>query len=161
MIRVLEKFEDKFPDIDDTRDGQIFKGDLRNAFNDVIRAQRDEIRDYDVDYRPLKMTNDNTLAMTQTFLRTVQRVEFGFTGNGNPYVMFYAAPDHVRVLEALRAELEAGLVSLVDDHAVFMVAGLDSCVNSVLSCMDKYRLHADVRATYVRWRKQVVKLYRS
>ena len=47
MIRSLEKFEDRFPDLDDTREGQIYKGDIRNAFNDVIRAQRDELREYD------------------------------------------------------------------------------------------------------------------
>jgi len=159
MIRVLEKFEDRFPDLDETREGQIFKGDLRNAFNDVIRAQRDEIRDYEVDYRPLKLTDDNILAMTQTFMSAVQKVEFSFTDNGQPYIMFYADESNIKVLDALRAELEAGVVTRSDNDAVFSIVGVKACIDSVLPCMDKYRLHAKVHAEYVVWRQEVVRMY--
>jgi len=157
MIRVLEKFEDRFPDVDDTRDGQVFKSDLRNAFNDAIRAQRDELRDYDVDYRPLKVTDDNVLAMTQTFMQTVQKIDF----DPKPSIRFYAGTQHRRVLEALRNELGAGVVTTDDDGLVLEIVGLLDIVRSVLPIMDRYRLHANISPRYDEWRGQVVKLYRS
>lgn len=157
MIRSLEKFEDRFPDLDDTREGQIYKGDIRNAFNDVIRAQRDELRDYDVDYRPLKLTDDNTLALTQTFMQTVQRIEF----DDKPSIRFHAGNDHRRVLDALRSELGTGVIVAENDGLVLEIVGVQSCVDSVLCIMDRYRLHAQVRTKYLEWRDQVVKLYRS
>lgn len=172
MIRVLEKFEDRFPDLDGTREGHIFKGDLRNAFNDVIRAQRDELRDYDVDYRPLKLTDDNILAITQTFMSAVQGVNFGFGEESTlstvmrPFVEIYAALDKAKVLEALRAEMGTGVVSertKVDGEKDLMlqIVGTQSCVDCVLSIMDRYRLHSGVEPRYSEWRNKVVKLYRS
>jgi hypothetical protein len=157
MIRVLEKFEDKFPDVDDTREGQIFKGDLRNAFNDVIRAQRDELRDYDIDYRPLRLTNDNVLALTQTFMQTVQKIDF----DSKPSIKFYANFDSRRVLEALRSELGAGVIVSDQDGLVLEIIGVTSCVDCVLPIMDRYRLHASVNPRYNEWREEVVRLYRS
>lgn len=158
MIRVLEKFEDRFPEIEETRDGQVFKSDLRNAFNDVIRAQRDEVRDYQVEYRPLQLTDDNVLAVTQTFMRSVQKIEFGFTDSEAPYVEVHA--DNPSVLEALRSEMDAGVILHDDDGSVLLIAGTDAVANSVLPIMDRYRLHAGVAPCYREWREQVVRFYR-
>jgi hypothetical protein len=85
MIRTLEKFESLFPDIDNSHEGQLFKGDIRNIFNDAIRAQRSEFDDYSIEYRPLRMNPDNTLAITQSFIQTVQLMEFGFTPCDEPF----------------------------------------------------------------------------
>jgi len=161
MIRTLEKFEDTFPDLDDTREGRIFKGDIRNAFNDVMRAQRDEIRDYDVEYRPLQLTDDNILAITQTFLRTVQKVDFGFTEDENPYVEFYGNSESMSVLNALRAEMDAGILLNSKDGWSLLIAGTATVVNSVLPIMDRYRLHGSVAPKYGEWRNEVVRVYRS
>lgn len=157
MIRVLEKFEDRFPNVDDTRDGQVFKGDIRNAFNDVIRAQRDELRDYEVDYRPLKLTDDNVLALTQTFMQTVQKIDF----DDKPSIRFHASVDHRRVLEALRSELEVGVVYQTKEGCVLEICGVRDCVSSVVLMMDRYRLHPDVRSKYLVWRDLVVTSYRA
>lgn len=162
MIRTLEKFEDTFPDLDETREGRIFKGDIRNAFNDVMRAQRDELRDYDVDYRPLKVNDDNTLAMTQTFMKAVQRVTLGFTEtNEVPYVEIHASTDKGNILEALRAEMGTGVVSESLDGLMLQIVGVQSCVECVLHILDRYRLHGTVEPKYAEWRDQVVKIYRS
>ena len=158
MIRTLERFEDTFPDLDDTKEGQIFKGDIRNAFNDVLRAQRDEVRDYEVDYRPLRMNEDNTLSMTQTFMQTVQRVVFEI--RSEPSVSIYSHIDKSNVLEAIRSEIGTGVIYEQDGTLVLEIVGVESCINSVIPIMDRYRLHADVRARYKDWRGQVVKLYR-
>lgn len=161
MIRMLEKFEDTFPDLEETREGRIFKTDIRNAFNDVMRAQRDEIRDYDVEYRPLQLTNDNILAITQTFLRTVQKVDFGFTEDKNPYVEFYGSGESMSVLNALRAEMDAGILLNSKDEWSLLIAGTATVVNSVLPIMDRYRLHGSVAPEYGKWRDEVVRVYRS
>jgi len=110
MIRTLERFEKSFSSIDQTRDGQVFKADLRTMFNDALRAQRDELNDYKIEYRPLHVTSDNTLAMTPTFLQTVQKVDFGFKSSGDPFVSIYASIDKANVLDALRIEMQHGLL---------------------------------------------------
>lgn len=157
MVRVLEKFEDLFPDIEETRDGQIYKGDIRNCFNDVIRAQRDELNDYEVDYRPLRLSPDNVLSMTRTFMQTIQKVDF----TDVPSVRFYASPDKRNVLDALRSEFGAGVVYEDGDSLILEIAGINDCANCVLVIMDKYRLHEDVANRYQSWRCEVVKNYRS
>ena len=165
MIRVLEKFEDIFPEMEDGRDGRIFKGDIRTAFNDVMRAQRDEIHDYQVEYTPLKITNDNTLAMTQAFMQSVKRVDFGWTKN--PFFSLYSAEDNRRVMDALWTEFGAGvLFEALDERTgetnlCLQIVGVKDCINSVLRIMDKYRLHADTRKRYIDWRRQVVQAYRE
>lgn len=157
MINTLEKFEDRFPDINDSRSGQVFKGDLRNMFNDVMRAQRDELSDYDIDYRPLKITDDNVLAMTQTFMETIQKVEF----EDKPSIRFYASFDRRRVIEALRTEFDAGVIINDSTGLVLEIIGVEDMVRSVLPVMDRYRLHANVNPCYGKWREGIVKLYRS
>jgi len=159
MIRTLEGFEDSFADLEDTREGQSFKAHIRNMFNDAIRAQRDEIRDYSVDYRPLRLTDDNTLAVTQTFMQSVQRIDMD-TEQETPRIRIYADPDNARVIDALRSEFDAGATYMQDGVLVLEIVGVETCVNSVLPIMDRYRLHASVRSQYEDWREQVVKLYR-
>lgn len=163
MIKTLETFEEAFPNIADGADGQRYKSGLRTVFNDMMRAQRDELLDYEVEYRPLRLSDDNILAITQTFMQSVQKVDFGFTPAPDltPFMFIYAANDKVKVLDALRAELAAGVVFLDKaGFAVLAVVGITPCVDSVLPIMDRYRMHTDVREKYKAWREELVKLYR-
>lgn len=161
MIRTLEKFEDMFPDLEDGREGRIFKGDIRNIFNDVMRAQRDEIRDYDIEYRPLKLTDENTLTMTRAFMRSVQKIICGFTASDHPFLEVYGGPDSEKVLHALRREMDAGVVERTEDGFMLLIVGTDVIVDSVLSIMDRYHLHQSVAPEYRIWRDQVINIYRS
>lgn len=161
MIQTLQKFEDAFPDVDQTRQGQIFKTELRNMFNDVIRAQRDELNDYEIEYRPLRITDSGALAMTQSFMQTVQKVDFGFRANV-PYLKIFSSQDHARVLDAIRIEFGVGVLYLnTENEMVLEIVGIDACVNSVLSCMDRYRLHDKTVNVYRSWRSEVVKAYQE
>jgi len=160
MIQTLQRFEDAFPDVDNTRQGQIFKADLRTMFNDAQRAQRDEIGDYEVEYRPLRMTDNGTLAMTQSFMQTVQKVEFGSNGK-MPFMRIFSSQEHARVLDAIRIEFGAGVLYPDAGGLVLEIVGTESCVNCVLPIMDKYRLMEQVGVKYREWRGQVVSLYRS
>jgi hypothetical protein len=157
MIRTLEKFEKSFPGMQSEQDSQIFKGDLRTMFNDVIRAQRDELREYQVDYRPLKLTDDNILAMTRTFMETVQKIEFG----DKPSIRIYAASDKASVLDAIRAEFGTGVLYSSNESIVLEIVGVQSCVDCVLPIMDRYRLHDSKRSEYRLWRQEIVRTYRS
>jgi len=162
MVRLLQRFEDAFPDLEQTREGRIFKGDVKAICNDTIRAGRDELNDYMVDYRPLHLTDSNLLAMTRTFLQTVQKVEFGTKhSDGEPFVIFFANLDKVNVLEAMRSEFGAGVVYVDEDRASFTIVGLKDCISSVLPRMDKFRVHDSVRKEYQIWRQAVVNAYRS
>lgn len=158
MITTLERFENSFPDIDSSKDGQIFKGDIRNSFNDVLRAQRDEINDYEVEYRPLRLNQDNTLAMTQTFMKTVQKILFSV--NKQPSIKIYSGLDKRSVLDAIRSEFGTGVIYEENDSLVLEIVGVQSCVDSVLFIMDRYYLHSEVRLKYQEWRRKVIEMYR-
>jgi hypothetical protein len=160
MVQTLQRFEESFPDVDNTRQGQIFKSDLRNMFNDVMRAQRDELNDYEVEYRPLRMTENGTLAMTQSFMQTVQKVEFGSRGSV-PFMKIFSSKENARVLDAIRMEFGAGVLDNEDGGLVLEIVGIESCVNCVLPIMDKYRLMEQVGVKYREWRREVVRRYRS
>jgi len=160
MVQTLQRFEDSFPDVDNTRQGQVFKADLRNMFNDVMRAQRDELNDYEVEYRPLRMTDNGTLAMTQSFMQTVQKVEFGSRGS-IPFMKIYSSTEYSRVLDAIRIEFDAGVLHYNTPQEVILeVVGAHDCV-SVLNVMDRYRLHEKTGLIYREWRSKVVKVYQE
>jgi hypothetical protein len=129
-------------------------------FNDVIRAQRDELNDYEVEFKPLRLTDDNKLAMTRTLMNTVQRIEFGFAGEFHtPYMNIYANEDRASVMEAVRSEFDVGVLHKADNHVILSVVGIDDCISNVLTRMDKYRLHATVRDSYKIWRQRLVDMY--
>lgn len=161
MIQNLEQFENLFPEQDNTRSGQIFKSNIRTSFNDVIRAQRDELLDYEIEYRPLRITENNTLAMTQTFLQTVQKIDFGFKKNNVPYIRIYSDKDHIKVLDAIRLEFGAGVLwqHQNEDKVVLEIVGVQPCIDYVLPILDKYSLHNVVRSLYKQWRDKVVEVY--
>lgn len=161
MVGTLESFEDRFPDLQSSRDGAIFKAGIRTKFNDALRAQRDELRDYDVEYRPLRIDPDaGTLTKTRTFMETVELIQF--VEGDRPGIKIYAAPEKARVLESVRNEFGAGVLYLTDDERIVLeIAGTESCAECVLSIMDKYRLADRVRKQYQSWRQHVVDQYRS
>ncbi len=161
MISSLENFENRFQDIEDTSDGQKFKAWVRTAFNDVMRAQRDELYEYDVEYRPLSVSDDNILSVTRTFMEAVQKMEFGFIEDEIPSFKIYGGKDKGRVLQAIRTEFGQGVIYETDDSLVLEIVGIDSCANCVLSIMDRYRLHPSVREQYKDWRVKVINAYRS
>lgn len=162
MVQSLEKFEDTFPDLEESKEGQLFKNDLKNAFNDAMRAQRDEIRDYDVEYRPLKIDSNNILYITQTFLQTIQNIRFGFTNiSDEPMVEIMAALSHIKVIDALRSEIEAGIILRSDNMCTLCVVGLEDCVNKILPIMDKYTLHNKVRKQYLDWKQEIIEIYKT
>jgi hypothetical protein len=160
MVQTLNQFEDRFPDIENSRDGSLFKSDIKTACNDVIRAQRDEIYDYDIEYRPLRLNTDQSLLVTKSFMEAVQRIEF--IAGDKPAMKIYASSDRSRVLAAARAEFGVGVIYHDSpDIIILEITGVDSCVNCVLNIMDKYRLHESVREQYKAWREYLVELYRS
>lgn len=159
MVRTLTKFEDLYPHEQRSREAGVFKGEIKTMFNDVIRASRDELNDYEIDYRPLRVTNEDRLALTRTFLATVQKVEFGY--HEKPFIKIYAHPDHLDVLRAIRSEFNAGVIYVSDGGIVLEIVGTEDCVKCVLPIMDRYALHSKVQTDYQSWRQEVVKKYRS
>lgn len=153
MVRMLGEFDRRFAD---TSDGNLFKVDFKHAMNDMIRATRDEINDYDIEYRPVRLNADNTLSMTKEFMESIECVSFVDDPVG---FRIEADKTRAKVLEALRSELGVG-ATLLDDNgkAVYVVSGVRDCLR-LLPFLDRYRLTPDVREQYVRWRSSLVYSY--
>lgn len=155
MVQCLDKFEQVF---DDSEKAKIFKHDLKNAFNDVIRAQRDELQDYEVEYKPFRFREDNILSMTKTMMETIQKIEF----LDKPSMKIFANIDKFRVLSAVRNEFNCGIIyEYASGSLVLEIVGVGDCVNNVVPIMDRYKLNDSVRAQYKKWRSELVNKYRS
>jgi hypothetical protein len=153
MIRLLEEFDKRFSESDN---GNLFKIDIKHTMNDMIRASRDELNDYDIIYKPIKIRPDNTLSMTTQFMESIQRVEFSTVDISFKII---ADKTKVKVLDALRKEINAGITFLDDNEkVVYIVAGINDCISS-LPFLDRYRFVPSVRAEYVKWRSRLVYLY--
>lgn len=155
MIRILEGFEN-YREIE-TQEDLKYKAQIRTIFNDVIRAQREELREYEVEYCPLKVTNENTVIFTNQFLNNVHQIHYGFRAQ-KPYISIYG---DIRTLEALRAQFSSGVIFMEETKSVLEIVGLDNCINSVLPHIDKYLLASGSRLDYKKWRLEVIGIYRS
>jgi hypothetical protein len=159
MVQTLTKFEDRFNDLANSNYGEIFKADLRNAFNDAIRAQRDELYDYQIEYRPLKFNQDNTIIATKSFLNTVQNIEF--INDARPGIKMLATVEDARVLDAIRNEMGVGVLYNVQNGIIFEIRGLEDSINCVLPLLDRCKFNEGVRQKYLNWRKTVVLQYQG
>lgn len=159
MIQTLSKFEDRFNALAQSRDGEMFKSDLRTAFNDVIRAHRDELYDYTLEYQPIKFNTDNSLFVSKTFMETVQKIEFGI--DKKPNFKIFAAPERFAVLDSLRAEIGVGVIYKEENNIILQVVGIKDCISGVLPFMDKYALHEKVKQNYINWRQVLVSFYKG
>jgi hypothetical protein len=159
MVTSLSKFEETYPELQKDNDAGRFKGTIKTVFNEAIRATSDELNDYEIDYRPLRV-NDSAITLTRTFMETVEKVDFVFTHDNIPSILIYASGDKVSVLDAIRAELEVGIVYKEGDELILSIAGIDDCVQ-VVPAFDKYRMLPEVRERYRNWRKNIVQFYRN
>lgn len=161
MVRLLTEFEGRFQDVAETARGNLFRVDIKHMMNDMMRATRDEIGDYEVEYRPLRIRHDNTLSVTKEFMETIECIEFGqdtpMTMTGS-FLKITADKSRAKILDAMRRELGVGVTSLNDGKVVYMVAGMTDCLRT-LPFLDQYRLAAMVRDQYVSWRKHLVYSY--
>lgn len=158
MISCLSKFEELFADIEDSSDGRRFKNHLKNVFNDSMRAGRDELNDYDVEYRPMRFNRDNVLSLTRSIMQSNKSISFSFLKNNDPCMII--SLDNKKILEAMRSEFDCG-VTYEDSVLNLVIVGVQDCVNRVIPIMDKYRLSEGVRVSYRDWRSKVIKLYRK
>jgi hypothetical protein len=160
MVQLLNQFDERFPDLREDQQGRLFKFDIKNQFNDAIRATRDEIRDYDIEYRPIRFNPDNTLSVTKAFIEGVQHIYFNSISPGIKILAAFS-PDNCRILEAIRRELGTGIVySSMDNKTVtFSVNGLENCIDAVIPFMDLYKLLSPVQSEYTAWRNIVIGVY--
>jgi|APGre2960657404_1045060.scaffolds.fasta_scaffold07881_2 hypothetical protein len=159
MVQTLTKFEDRFQDLANSNYGEIFKSDLRNAFNDAIRAQRDELYDYQIEYRPLKLNSDNTIMATKTFLDALQSIEF--IDGDRPGIRIKSHLQDSKLLDAIRSELGAGVLYSLEKVIIFEIRGLEDSINCVLPLLDRCKFNEGVRNKYLVWRKVIVTKYQG
>lgn len=153
MVRLLDEFDKRF---DDTSVGHLYKIDIKNAINDLIRANNDELNDYDIVYRPVRLRNDNVLSCTKTFMESVEKLTF----SKEPlWLKIQTVPAKLNILESIRTEFKTGICYLDDkQNAIFATAGLEDCIK-MLPFLDRYNLVASVGKNYADWRDHLVHLY--
>lgn len=152
MVALLEQFDKRFPD---NAQGGLFKNDIKNKMNDMIRCTREEMRDYDIEHRPLKIAPDGHVSVTRTFIEALEGIGFSDT----PRVQLRAAQDRLQVLQSVRNELGAGIVHTDGEQAYLTISGSADCVNYAVPFLDKYALTSNVRAAYKQWRARLVTDY--
>lgn len=155
MIQILTKFEYEFVAVKDSQKGIFFRNEIKTAVNDVIRATRDELRDYQIEYRPLRINDDNRLCMTAEFLESIKQIEF----TNKPSIKIKASKDKIKILDAVRDELGCGILYYLADSIILEIVGVRDCINKVVPVMDNYNLNVTVRGKYTDWRYELVSKY--
>ncbi len=154
MIQLLRSFEEIFAPLQSGREAGIFKVGIRNAVNEASRASGDELDEYDIIHRPIRLTDDNILSVTRLFMESIEGVEFIEEPFG---IRVTASKGNARQLEALRSEIGIGIVYMKDDHAIYEAVGTEACVDHIIPVFDKYRLVN--RSSYLQWRQKVQGVY--
>lgn len=159
MIQVLTQFENQFSEVKDDKPGSLYRFNVRNVVNDVIRASQQELQDYDIDYRPLRVRGDSVLSMTKEFMESIESIDFIWK-DGTPGVHIHANQDRMRILAAVRSELECGVI-YSDGYGdlVLSVFGIEDCIDSMVPFLDKFTLISGVRQGYQDWRADLVARY--
>ncbi len=152
MVRCLDEYDRRH---EHSEAGEIFKTDMKNMLNDMMRCTHTEMQDYEVHFRPVKLRGDNSLFVTKAFIEGLEVIDFTDT----PSVRFYAHQQHQNCIHSLRAELGAGVTYMEGDKWVLEVVGERSCVDDVLPFLDRFRMQRQVRENYVAWRKKLVERY--
>ena len=159
MVQLLNQFDDRFPSLEDSQEGRLFKFDIKNQFNDAIRATRDELRDYDIEYRPVRFNPDNTLSVAKAFIEGVHSITFNDLWPGMR-IIARNEPQNLQIMHAIRRELKKGVVYQDESGSlVYDIYGLETCVDVAIPFMDLYRLVSDVQVEYANWRKKVIEQY--
>lgn len=155
MIQLLTKYEYEHPAIKETQKGVFYRNEIKTALNDVMRATRDELRDYEIEYRPLRIDEDNKLCMTADFLESIKQIEF----TEKPSFKIRVSRDKLKLLNSVRDELSCGVLYYVQDSIMLEVIGITDCINRVIPIMDNYTFNPTVREKYINWRAYLVNKY--
>lgn len=158
MVQTLNEFDDRFDDLSDSDRGRLFKIDLKNMFNDIIRANRDELVDYDITYRPIRLRPDNILYTTNQFMEAIEVIEFSPNETENPWFRIYADPSKITIFDAIRDEFKVGVSMFENNKITYNVCGITDCLK-ILPFLDRYKLLSSVRQKYNVWRDNLVHLY--
>lgn len=154
MVRILHEYDARHSDSDGDV-GTLFKVDVKNMLNDMIRCTSSEMDDYDISYRPVRFNNDNSLSVTRTFLESLERIEF----SDQPSVRFIADMSRRNVLQSLRDELGSGVLYQDGDSCVYAVVGAEACTDFAIPFLDRYRLHRSKQEEFKEWRRKLVDRY--
>lgn len=154
MVRILNEYDVRHTE-SDSELGNLFKIDIKNMFNDMIRCTNSEMNDYEIVYRPVRFNNDNKLSVTRTFLESLEKIDFG----DEPSVRFIADISHSSVLQSLRDELGSGILYNNDTHCIYIVVGAEACVDFAIPFLDRYKLHPTKREEFKEWRRKLVQKY--
>lgn len=159
MVRLLTDFETKFSDIKNSEAGQRYRFDVKTMVNDVLRATRDELNDYDIEYRPLRINANNTISMTTTFMQSIESVDFVVSEANCPSLIMRADQSAEKVMAAVRKELNCGVLYIQENQVILQVSTIMNCAEKVLPFIDKYMLSPKLREKYKVWRACVVEAY--
>jgi len=154
MVRILDEYDNRHQE-SESDIGRLFKIDVRNLLNDMIRCTNSEMRDYEVQYRPIKFNNDNTLSVTRTFLSSLEVIDF----NDSPSVTFRAHHTKRNVIQSMRDELGAGVIYRDGEDIIYSIVGASACIDFVLPFLDRYRLTNTKAEEFRAWRARLVNNY--
>ncbi len=153
--KTLQMIDDSFPESNTSIN---LKHSIKTVFNDVIRSQRDELEDYSVEYTPLRFKDDNILCLSSTMLSVINNIKFELSP---ARVLFFSNGDKFRPLNAIRSEIDAGIISYCDNNSLLLeVVGLYDCINKVIPVLDRFILSDKDKVNYIEWRRQLIALYR-
>lgn len=153
MATILSAFEHNFPREHSSDLGMKFKGLVKNAINDSIRACRDELLDSSgID------SSDSRIKFSADMVSLLSQIEFIFNTNGRS-MMLRTAKENSEIIHNIYEEIGCGIIHFVDGNCNYVISGIDSIVNDAVPFFDNYPFTSEQKSNYLQWRQWVVAFY--
>lgn len=148
----LDEIEKHLPEvISDTR-YEVIRNNILNHGNDSLRAFKNEIRSYRIEYKPIERVN-NEMKVEKEILDIIMRANFSYFKK--PVVKLTSSKKGL--LEAIRNEISAGiLVYISNENYELVLAGME-IVRVFIPVFSRF--YSADNQTYSKWLGQVYDYY--
>lgn len=152
MVQILDSCDSRLMDVP-ADILNLFKVDIKHGFNDAIRANDSELRDYDIHYRPARINPDNTLFLTRAFIENLDSIKFSPLA-----IHFVGKYADYRILNSFRSEIGVGVVYVLGNQTWYSIEGVTDCVN-LIPILDKLSVKPLIQDKYQEWRQEIINQY--
>lgn len=153
LAGILSAFEKNFPELQKNDMAIKFKGFVRNAINDAVRASCDELLDADG-----ISSDSHSIKFSPSIAALVKDVKILFNHNGRGLTLFVERSKD-RILLEIQDEIGAGIIHYEEDQCRYILAGIHTCVDYAIPFLDNYPFTPEQLESYKIWRSWVVSTY--
>lgn len=155
----LMEFENKFPNLTNSREWTIARFNILTVGNDAVRAAKQEIQENEEESNIFSLKKiDNTSYVKQSidFINMLKNTIFG-----QESIVFLSKNEkEEKCLSLLHKELNFSLLDIDDGLIKLYICGIYACVTNLI-ILDYLLWPPDIKKNYTEWRKRISVSYKE